>query len=193
MADPKEKYENESLDKKITSQLLNPYNFIAAKSVSDYEGSAARRETYESVVEDENYKKYIAQTYGSYETFLKTKKVFQDVHVFDPSTDYILDVTVIKKDVAYKSDHMSAQEVILENLTGICSVWFMKGDGSTRRLNCTLQAKYMSDIAADERVKFFSPQKYDRIGVWDINEQSWKSFYMGRVFKFVRDDSVSME
>jgi hypothetical protein len=32
-----------------------------------------------------------------------------------------------------------------------------------------------------------------RIGVWDLNEQKWKSFYMGNVFRFVRDDSESLE
>jgi len=193
MADKEKQLSDKQIDAEITKQLLNPYNFISAKSISDYESSLARRETYESVVEDDEYKRYVVRQYGSYENFLKAKKIFQDVHVFDPNTDYILDVTVIKKDVAYKTDHMSAQEVILENLTGVCSVWFIKNDGSSKRLNCTLKKDLMPDVADDQRKSFFTPQRYDRIGVWDINEQKWKSFYMGRVFKFVRDDSIALE
>lgn len=193
MAEEDKKLSDKQIDTEITKQLLNPYNFIASKSISDYQSSIARRDTYESVAEDDDYKKYIIKQYGSYENFLRSKKIFQDVHIFDPSTDYIIDVTVIKKEVAYKTDHMSAQEVILENLTGLCSVWFIKNNGSSKRLNCTLKKEYMTDIAVDQRTNFFSPQKYDRIGVWDVNEQKWKSFYMGRVFKFVRDDSIALE
>jgi hypothetical protein len=33
----------------------------------------------------------------------------------------------------------------------------------------------------------------DRIGVWDLNEQAWKSFYMSTVIKFVRDDTTDLE
>lgn len=182
-----------NLNKSIEKQMLTANLFAVASGVTEYQNSSVRRETYESLVDDSEYQKYIIKTYGSYANFLKSKKLFQDVHIFDPTEDYILDVTIIKKEVAYKTDHLSAQEVIMENLTGVCSVWFMKEDGSTRRLNCTLKKDYMTDIAIEQRASFFVPQKYDRIGVWDINEQKWKSFYMGRVFKFVRDDTFGLE
>jgi hypothetical protein len=33
----------------------------------------------------------------------------------------------------------------------------------------------------------------DRILIWDLNENGWKSFYMERVIKFVRDDTIGLE
>jgi hypothetical protein len=113
--------------------------------------------------------------------------------IFDPTTDYIVDVTIIKEDAFYKTNHISSQEIILENLSGVCSVWFTKKNGSTRRLNCTLDTKYMPGKEFNTRANFFSPMAGDRVGVWDINEQRWKSFYMNNVFKFVRDDTSGIE
>jgi hypothetical protein len=104
-----------------------------------------------------------------------------------------MDVSIIKKDKVYKTDHISTQEVIMENLSGVCTVWFIKVNGSTRRLTCTLQADKIPESQDDVRYNFFSPLSNGRVGVWDINEQAWKSFYMRNVFKFVRDDSQSIE
>lgn len=190
MAEKNEK----SLDQQITSELLSPYSFVASKSIVDYRQSPLQKFTYQqTATEDEDYQRYIIKQYGSYESFTRLKKVTQDIHVFDPSTDYLMDVTVIKKDTAFKTDHISAQEALLENLSGICSVWFVKNDGSTKRLNCTLKRDLVPEGEQETRSSFFIPQKNARIGVWDINEQKWKSFYMGRAFKFVRDDSTTLE
>lgn len=183
-----------SVDKQITEELLSPYSFVASKSIVDYRQSALQKKTYKTTVdEDDEYTEYIKKLYGSYDSFLREKQLLQDIHVFDPDTDYMLDVTVIKKDAAYKTDHMSAQEALLESLSGVCTIWFIKNNGSTRRLTCTLKSSLIPNSQYDIRKNFFRPMKYDRLGVWDINEQKWKSFYMGRVFKFVRDDSVSTE
>jgi hypothetical protein len=81
----------------------------------------------------------------------------------------------------------------MENLTGVCSVWFVKKDGNTKRLNCTLELSKIPSAQRKTRNEFFNPLPKNRIGVWDLNEQKWKSFYMGNVFRFVRDDSTSVE
>lgn len=188
------KKEEKSIDSQITGELLSPYSFVASKSIVDYRVSELQKKTYKTTVdEDDDYTSFILKQYGSYENFLKERQILQDIHVFDPDVDYTLDATIIKKDAAYKTDHMSAQETLLETLSGICTVWFIKGNGSTRRLTCTLKSSQIPNAEHDNRRNFFRPMKYDRIGVWDLNEQKWKSFYMGRVFKFVRDDSTSAE
>jgi hypothetical protein len=82
----------------------------------------------------------------------------------------------------------------MENLSGVCTIFFTKKtNGMTRRLTCTLNEQYMPTSEFSNRSNFFSPMGGDRIGVWDINEQAWKSFYMSSVFKFVRDDTVGNE
>jgi hypothetical protein len=81
----------------------------------------------------------------------------------------------------------------MENLSGVCSIWFLKRNGNTRRLNCTLSSLSIPSGEFDTRNKFFSPMANARVGVWDLNEQKWKSFYMGNVFRFIRDDSESLE
>ena len=124
---------------------------------------------------------------------MQQNKINQTISVFDPTTDYVLDATVITKDASYKTDHLSAQETLMENLSGVCSVWFIRTDGSTKRLNCTLQQKFIPTKEWPTRTSFFSPMAGDRIGVWDLNEQKWKSFYMSKVFKFVRDDTTGLE
>jgi hypothetical protein len=177
------------------SKELNETDAFASKAVLPYTGSTLQKATYECLqYKDRLYQQFITNTYGSYENFLNLSKINLDINVFDPTSDYIMDVTVIKKDTAFKTDHISAQEVILENLSGVCTVFFVKNDGSSRKITCTLESSAIpSGKQREDRLNFFRPLAGDRIGVWDLNSQSWKSFYMSRVFKFIRDDSQSIE
>jgi hypothetical protein len=189
------KKEEQKFSEQITQELNNPYGGISvAKSISQYRGSKIQQETYDTLEqEDRMYQAFIAKTYGSYQNFLTQNKLNQAIEVFDPGIHYIMDATIIKKDAAYKTDHLSAQEVILENLSGVCSVWFTKMDGSTRKLTCTLQPGFMPSTETNNRLGFFGPMRGDRIGAWDIIEGGWKSFYMSKVFRFVRDDTTGVE
>jgi hypothetical protein len=189
---------NESFSKdfndRITKQILDPYNFVTSKSVFDYRSDSVRNDRYKAIEgQDDEFMTYIKKIYGDYETYLRKSKIKRDVNIFDPSVDFIIDVSVVKKDNVYKTDHISAAEVIMENLSGVCSIWFLKKNGNTRRLNCTLSSLSIPSGEFDTRNKFFSPMPNARVGVWDLNEQKWKSFYMGNVFRFVRDDSESLE
>jgi hypothetical protein len=106
------------------SKELNETDLFASKSVLPYTGSNLQKATYESLqYKDRLYRQFITNTYGSYENFLNLNRMNLDINVFDPTRDYIMDVTVIKKDTAFKTDHISTQEVILENLSGICTVY----------------------------------------------------------------------
>lgn len=166
----------------------------AEKIIGNYDGSDLQKNTYLNLENsDRMYKKFITLTYGSYENFLRSNKINEEISIFDPTTDYHLDVSVIKKDAVFKSDHLSAQELILESLSGECTVWFIKNNGSTRKVSGTLNPAFMPTSQWETRVNFFRPLANDRVGIWDTDEQAWKSFYMSRVFKFVRDDTQSIE
>jgi hypothetical protein len=183
-----------NLQQRLQSELNSPGSFYKTKEQKDYRASLLQKQTYSSLVNDDlMYQKFITQNYGSYENFLQQNKILQDITVFDPTVDYLLDVTIVTEDAYFKTDHISTQELIMENLSGLCTVWFTKKDGSTRKLSCTLEKQYMPTKEYGVRSQFFSPISGDRVGVWDVNEQAWKSFYMSRVFKFVRDDTSGIE
>lgn len=159
-----------------------------------YSGSSYQLSTYNKLIEEDLlYKQFITATYGSFENYKTLNKVFTKGSIFDPSVDYTADVTVITDEAYYKTDHISSSEVIMEALTGVCSFNFLKMDGSTKKVNGTLDSKYISGTDLENRKKFFSPLKGDRIVVWDLNKKEWSSFYMNRLFKFVRDDTTDVE
>jgi hypothetical protein len=179
----------------LTKQLLDSNSIGQNKLIAPYSGSSIQKEAYNRIEKnDVLYKLFIQKNYGSYENFLIAKKLLQDITIFDPSVDYIIDTTVITKDISYKTDHLSTQEVINENLSGVCTIYFIKKTtGSVRRLQCTLNENLVPNSQSDIRSNFFSAGRGDLVGVWDINIQAWRSFYMSSVIKFVRDDTRSIE
>lgn len=184
--------EKNNLEKEFLSDSLS-YESYKGK-FKNYSGSSYQLKTYEKLItDDELYKQFISNTYGSYENFKTLNKVFQKGAIYDPTMDYSLDVTVITEDDFYKTDHISANEIIFESMSGICSFQFVKLDGTTSKVNGTLEAKHISGNELNRRSYFFSPQKNDRIVVWDVNKQKWSSFFMNRLFKFVRDDTIDLE
>lgn len=185
---------NQTSESQIQSQMEQ--SGFSKSYAGNYSGSQLQEQTYKNLqMQDVLYEEYIKQTYGSYENFLQKNKImFNDVaSVYDPTIDFIADVTVITKDESYKTDHISAQEVILESLSGVCTVIFMKVDGSVGRIVGTLDSRAIPTYQRDTRVNFFSPLAGDRVVIWDINKQGWRSFYMDRVIKFVRDDTIALE
>jgi hypothetical protein len=66
-------------------------------------------------------------------------------------------------------------------------------NGSVGRITGTLEKKSIPTKQYRVRSQLFSPQKGDRIIMWDINKQDWRSFYMERVIKFIRDDTIGLE
>lgn len=159
-----------------------------------YIGSKFQKETYKSLKDqDERYQRFISDNYGSFENYLQSNKINQDIHVFDPTRDFIMDVTIVTENQRYKSDHISAQEVIMEALSGVCTVIFMKVDGSVGRITGTLNGSAVPPKDQEIRENFFSPLPNSRIVMWDLTKQGWRSFYMDRVIKFVRDDTIDLE
>jgi hypothetical protein len=184
--------EDNNLEKEFLSDSLSYLSYKG--DMKTYSGSDFQLETYNRLLtDDEVYKQFITNTYGSYENYKTLNKVFTKGNVFDPSTDYIMDVTVITEDSYYKTDHISASEVIMESLTGLCTYNFIKKDGTTSKVVGTLESKYIPSKELQTRTNFFSPLANDRIVIWDVSKQHWSSFYMSKMFKFVRDDTTDIE
>ena len=184
--------EQNNFDKQFISDSLS-YESYAGPSKT-YSGSEQQIQTYENLYKkDINYKRYIDITYGSFENYKTLNKTFRKGNVYDPTVDHILDVTVITEEHHYKTDHISASEIIMESASGICSYYFIKKDGSTTKVNGTLDNKYIPVKEWPRRMYFFSPLPGERVVVWDINKQRWSSFYMNNIFKFVRDDTTDLE
>jgi hypothetical protein len=146
--------ENNSFDKQFLSDSLSylPYKGEA----KPYSGSSTQLDLYNKLVkEDIAYKQYITKTYGSYENYKNLNKVFTKGSVYDPAVDYMMDVTVITQDEHYKTDHISASEVIMESMSGVCSYNFIKKDGSASKVTGTLEAKYIPGNQLRTRSNFF--------------------------------------
>jgi hypothetical protein len=159
-----------------------------------YTGTALQQEKYQLLEKnDAMYKRFIAENYGSYENFMTQNRIAQASAEFDPRIDHVMDVTIVTSNASYKSDHISSQEVIMEALSGICTVVFMKVDGSVGRITGTLDMNYIPLSEKETRRNFFTPLAKDRIVMWDINKQGWRSFYMDNAIKFVRDDTTDLE
>jgi hypothetical protein len=160
-----------------------------------YSGSDEQLTTYENLESnDPQYARYIIRTYGSYANFLFVNQLKRNPYeTFDPRYDFLTDVTVITKEKFYKTNHISAQETILEALSGICTVDFLRKNGSADKILGTLNKSAINSNKASERYNFFSPLPGNRIVLWNLIKKDWSSFYMNGLIRFVRDDTIGIE
>jgi hypothetical protein len=188
--------EESAYNKLVTEQILQGLKdtIFEKKFGGKYLGSRLQKETYTKIAnQDIMYSQYINDAYGSYENYLQIKKLNENITVFDPTVHYIMDVTVITEEEQYKSDHISPDAVIMEALSGVCTVYYVSVNGSAKRLNGTLERDLIPTSQYRVRANFFSPLPGDRIVMWDLNKQGWSSFYMNKAIKFIRDDTVGLE
>lgn len=183
---------NEELSQQLDKAMQD--NFFSREFGGEYSGSRIQSEKYKSLEKkDDEYRKYIFDNFGSYENYLKLSRIDEGTNVFNPETDYIIDVQIVTPEKSYRTDHISSEQVIMEALGGVCTVIFMKVNGTVGRITGTLEKKYIPSKQLSVRRKVFSPQRGDRIIMWDINKQDWRSFYMQFVIKFIRDDTIGLE
>jgi hypothetical protein len=188
--------ENPNFNDALTQEILKGMEESSfERSYSgEYQGSKIQEKTYSSLEkQDVMFQQYIAKNFGSYSNYLQQKKIQTSVTIFDPTVHYMMDVTINTEDETYKSDHISPDQLIMEALSGVCTIIFMDSNNAVRRINGTLERSYMPTKEFQTRASFFSPMPGDRIGIWDLNEQSWKSFYMNKALRFVRDDTIGLE
>lgn len=175
------------------SQELNDSGF-SKEFGGKYSGSELQEQTYVNLQKkDAQYTQFIADNYGSYENYINMNRIGLKSSEFDPTIDFVMDVTITTKDKSYKTDHISTQEVILEAMSGICTIIFVKVNGSVGKITGTLDADYIPPTQTENRINFFRPLSNNRVVMWDITKQGWRSFYMDNVIKFVRDDTTDLE
>jgi hypothetical protein len=185
------------LDKQFTSETLSyeEYQGVAEQ----YAGSDEQKEKYKDVfTEDSEFTSYLIKKYGSVENYLEQKKLKYKGSVFNPLTDYVVDVTIISENnKLYKANHISVDELLLESLNGICTFYYIKVDNTSGKTTGTLNSNFIPDDQQGNRSLMFSPissrTKGPRIIMWDINKQRWNSFYMKNLIKFVRDETGDVE
>jgi len=185
-----------SVTKAMKDDHMNDQSYLGQKQ--KYEESTHKTLKYENLKQkDPLFAQQMAKIYGSYEMFLKTvEDQSRQRNLIDPRSDKKLDVTIITQNIYYKSDHISAQEIIMEALNGICTVDYLDVSGKAQRLNGTLQKKHILGSQVGERYQFFGPLpgKYgEKIVLWNINKQKWSSFYLSNAVRFVKDDTIDLE
>jgi len=84
-----------------------------------------------------------------------------------------------------------------------CTLFFYKmTDGTARKMRCTLnQSAFSEKYSTNRQIKNvilsnFANGKHGKSGlvpVWDLDSQSWKSFYINRVYKLVRNEQTDAE
>jgi len=84
-----------------------------------------------------------------------------------------------------------------------CTLFFYKmTDGTSRKMRCTLNESAFSEkYSANRQIKSvilanFANGKHGKPGlvpVWDLDAGGWKSFYINRVYKLVRNEQTEVE
>ena len=194
-ADTEDQQQNlyDSIEEAMQKDFLNEKSAQGEKQ--KYDGSAYQIKTYENLEStDPLYARYISQTYGSYNNFLFTNQLVESQSpIFDPRYDRRVDVTIITKEKFYKSNHISAIEMIMEAMSGICTIDYIKKDGRPSKMVATLDKDKINSNKSEDRAKFFSPLPGERIVMWNTIKQEWSSFYMSNLIRFVRDDTIGIE
>ena len=101
-----------SVNQALKDDHLNYPSYQGIKQ--QYDGSEYQAKKYKELSEkDPLYAMYISRNYGSYQNYLSAYNWNVGItKVFDPTVDQKMDVTIITKEVFYKSDHISSQELI---------------------------------------------------------------------------------
>jgi len=160
----------------------------------EYRGSSYQLKTYENLRDDPLYARFLQINYGSYKNFLFAFQIEETQSpIFDPRYDVQADVTVITKNVYYKSNHISPMEMIMEAMSGVCTVDVLNKNNNSTKITGTLKKDLILPDKSAERYNFFSPLPGNRIVVWNLVKQKWSSFYMNKLIRFVKDDTIDLE
>ena len=100
-------------------------------------------------------------------------------------------------------EHPTPQQIYSELQKSECTLYFYKKtDGTMRRMRCTLNegafsTKYRTNKQLrGELLSYFSSGKQGKPGlvaVWDLDAHTWRSFYLNRVYKLVRNEQTEAE
>lgn len=81
----------------------------------------------------------------------------------------------------YEENRDQMLEALREN---VVYVEFTKADGSTRKMNCTLDPKYLPEQKPQDPDKPKKEPNLEIIPVWDIEADGFRSFRLDSITKF---------
>ena len=160
----------------------------------DYFESEERLKKYKEISEeDEKFAEYIKSKFGTFENFMMINQKLTQNRVYDPESDYDIEVEIITEDQYLTSDFISSTELFLEILGGVSTVQYFKRNGQITQSVGTLKKSFIPSSEYETRDKAFGFYGSPRILMWDVLKQDWISFYMINVRRFIRDDTTGLE
>lgn len=190
--------ENENQNNDILQSFLNSdlndNSYFEGKPKEDYLSSDYRIEKYKNLTQnDQFFIEYIKSTYGSEENFFQFNPSLLNTKTYDPSNDFLAEVSIVTKDINYKAGFISTTELILENLSGVTTIEYFKVNGLSAKIVGTLSQNLIPSAQAKTRQSAFGYLNSNRVLIWDMQKQGWSSFYMNRLIRFIRDDTSDVE
>lgn len=184
-------FEMDLLNTFLSTQLTYKQKLGAPKN---YFEADARVNTYKKISEDdEKFSEYIKSKYGTLENFLMINQKQGQNRVYDPESDYDVEVEIITEDQYFTSDFISSSELFLEVLGGVSTVQYFKKNGQITQTVGTLKKSLIPSSEYETRDKAFAFYGSPRILIWDVVKQDWASFYMTNVRRFIRDDTTALQ
>lgn len=197
MADPKESFQN---TKEFQMDLLNVFLNSDLNSRSylgmpkDYMTSELKKQKYDSLAkEDDNFEEFVKIKYGSLENFYKFNPQLKEERIYNPLTDYDMEVEIITEDEYLKTNFLSSQELFMEVIGGITTIQYLKVDGNAAQITGTLKKSFVPSSQYETRDKAFSFFGGKKILLWDLTKQGWSSVYIQNIKRFVRDDTTELQ
>lgn len=159
-----------------------------------YFESEDRLKKYKEIAQDdEKFADYIKSSYGTFENFMLVNQKLTQNRVYDPESDYDIEVEIITEDQYLTSDFISSTELFLEILGGVSTVQYFKRNGQITQSVGTLKKSFVPSSEYETRDKAFGFYGSPRVLMWDVLKQDWISFYMINVRRFIRDDTTGLE
>jgi hypothetical protein len=197
MVDPKEAFKNtEEFQMDLLNVFLN--SDLTARSYlgvpKDYMTSELKKEKYEVIArEDQNFEEFVKLKYGSLENFYSFNPQLKEERIYNPLTDYDMEVEIITEDEYLKTNFLSSPELFMEVLGGITTIQYVKVDGNAAQLVGTLKKSYVPSSQYETRDKAFGFFGGKRILLWDLTKQDWSSVYIQNIRRFIRDDTTELQ
>ena len=194
--DSEEAQENlkNSLEEDFLNSTLTDETYVNKGNSEDYYSSKYRLEKYKNLINDDNeFNLYLRNLYGNPDTFLDIKGNLIENRVYDPVTDYNVEVGIITEDTYYKGSFISYDEVILELLHGTCTIDFIKVNGLAGLIVGTLSNEKIPSSQQGIRMASFGGLGGGRILVWNLLKSKWSSFYMSNLRRFMSDETSDIQ
>jgi hypothetical protein len=160
----------------------------------DYMTSELKKEKYKNLTrEDNNFEDYIKLKDGSLENFYKFNPQLEEDRIYDPLSDFDMEVEIITKDEYLKTNFISSPELFMEIIDGISTLQYFKVDGNASQMVGTLKKSIIPSSQHETREKAFGFFGGKRILLWDITKQDWSSVYIPNIKRFIRDDTTELQ